>query len=370
MTDSVPPRKELLSHRLLGRILQPGGIAQEFLLIRRAFEAAGKPVPGPKDFALVGRGSGSYLLKLVTPRAPSGQSALRFLGAGRNHASGLIPSIDAKSAPVGKIVFRPLEIAGHSPRHLVDHILNPDEISALVLAGFAEAFGAEALDALRRALVEPLSVSSLPAAEFPVIFLPRPGGGDIQATPLSPAEAYIGMGDIRASRFQQQGGQPPRLRGYWHRQEVSAKPQNISFAIGKRRIRFMAWMPRVLAHWEAALHRYARGGPFPRWRDENVIPEVQRYAALLEQRGEYSNHDIRQGCDRRADNLIAAARAFVAEVANEMLAYDPAAKPQKPPKVADLIWNRTWPGDGLRNTARIALTSDHFKERLALAEAG
>ncbi len=199
MSDYLPKLDDLLSHRSLGRILKTDDIAAEFMLIRRTWEATGKPIPTAADFAFVARGSGTHLLKLVSPRAPAGQSVLRIVRVGANRHPVLVPSIDAKKAPVAKIVFRPLEVVGHPPRPLADHILNPDDLSPTVLEGFAGAFGQDALAELRKALAAPLcSVSSLPVAEFPIVFLPRPGGGDLQATPLAPAEAYVRMDEVTA----------------------------------------------------------------------------------------------------------------------------------------------------------------------------
>lgn len=365
MPDNVPPLKSLLSHRLLGRILQPDGVGAELLLIRRAWEAEGNPLPKASDFAFVGRGSGTHLLKLASPRAGAGQSVVRVVRSGANRHPSLVPSIDAKKARVAKIVFRPLEVAGFAPRHIVEHVLNPDELSPIVLSGFAAAFGQDALDALRDALTKPLQVvGRLPVAEFPIVFLPRPGGGDLQASPLAPAEAYIRMEEVTAPFFlKREEGQSPR-RGSWHRQEVSAKPQNISGAVGKRRTRFMAQMPRALSQWEAELHRYAHGGSFPRWRDDAVAEAVMRYADLLDRSKLYSNQDIRQALDRRADALIHAAREFMAEVAAEVGASQPEGKPPSPPSVIDLIVSRQWKGDG-RARARMVLTSEHFRKRLA-----
>lgn len=369
MTESLPPLKSLISHRPLGRVLRPADIAGEFLLIRAAWEATGKPAPTATDFAFVARGSGSHLLKLISPRASSGQSVLRFSREGANRRPALAPSIDAKKAPVGKIVFRPFEIEGHPPRHLVDHILNPDEVSTLVLDGFAAAFGQDALNALRDGLVTPLAVTSLPAAEFPIIFLPRPGGGDIediQATPVAPVEAYLRMEEVTAPYFQKrEEGRSDPPRGRWHRQEVSAKPQNISAAIGQRRTRFLARMPRVLGHWEAALHRYARGGGFPRWQDDGVAPAVLEYVARLDRAEDYSNQDIRRGLDHRADSLIRAARAFIAEVVQHV---GEDASRAEPPTIATLILNRAWPNDDARAAARRALTGAHFNDRLAVGK--
>lgn len=366
MTDTPPiPIDELLSHRRLGRVLQAGQLSTEFALIRKAWSEGDKPLPVPNDFARVGRGSGTHLLKLVSPRASTSENVLRFRAAGANRQPDLVPSLDAKMARVAKIVFRPLEVAGHPVRHLADHILNPDDLSPSVLEGFADAFGKETLVALRNALTELLPpITRLPHAEFPIIFLPRPGGGDLQATPLAPAGAYVRMSEVTAPfRFKQSTDHPAPRRGRWHRQHVSGKPQNISGAVGPRRTRFMATMPRLLDRLDAEIHRYVLGGGFPLWRDEGVAAEVERYADLVDRQASYSNQDIRRGADRRADVLIGAARAFVDEVMADARSSHPDASLPPPPSLANVILRRRWKGDGA-DRARRVLTGEHFRARL------
>ena len=242
MGDEIPKLDDLLLHRPLGRILELEAIGAEFALIRRAFEAEGKAVPGEKEFRRVGAGSGTHLLKLNSARVPIGQHVLRVIRPATNRHPELFPSIDAGYAKHCKLVFRPLEVAGHPTRSLADHILNPDEVvSPKVMAGFSDAFGEDALDALCEALTTPLPpIKSLPAAEFPIIFLPRPGGGDLQATPIAPAEAYVRFGEVTEPFFRKQEEGEPRVpRGRWRRQFVADKPQNISSAVGKQRTRVL-----------------------------------------------------------------------------------------------------------------------------------
>lgn len=366
MTDTPPIAiNEILSHRRLGRVLQVNQLSTEFALIRGAWLETGKPLPDADDFARVGRGSGTHLLKLVSPRASASENVLRFHAAGVNRQPNLVPSLDAKMARVAKVVFRPLEVEGHPVRHLADHVLNPDDLSPSVLEGFAAAFGEEALRMLRNALTEPLPpITRLPAAEFPIIFLPRPGGGDLQATPLAPAEAYVRMNEVTAPFFLKQGAdQPAPRRGRWHRQHVSGKPQNISGAVGPRRTRFLATMPRLLDRWEAEIHRYVLGGRFPLWRDEAVATEVEGYANLVDRQASYSDQNISRGTDRRADTLIEAARAFIDEVLADARASHPEASAPPPPSLVDVILRRRWKGDG-SDRARRVLTGEHFRGRL------
>jgi hypothetical protein len=110
MDHEAPRLEELLSHRPLGRVLEAGGIGEEFALIRQAFEQSGKSVPKVSDFERLGRGSGTHLLKLVTPRAPTGQSVVRITKKGANRHPALFPSVDAKLAPVAKLVFPPRSV--------------------------------------------------------------------------------------------------------------------------------------------------------------------------------------------------------------------------------------------------------------------
>ena len=179
MGDEVAKLDDLLSHRPLGRILEIDGIGAEFALIRNAFEAEGKAVPAEREFRRVGAGSGTHLLKLNSARAPIGQHLLRIVREAANRYPELFPSIDAGYAKHCKLVFRPLEVAGHRTRSLSDHILNPDDVvSPKVMAGFASAFGESALNALREALTTPLPpIELLPAASSPSFFYHVPVAG-------------------------------------------------------------------------------------------------------------------------------------------------------------------------------------------------
>lgn len=368
MADA-PALDALLSHRPLGRVLTPDSVQDEFALIRQAWENEKKALPTAEEFRRVGRGSGTHLLKLISPLVPADQAVLRFSAPGSNSRPAYMPSLDAKMAAVAKIVYRPLEIDGASTRSLVEHILMPDELSAAACGAFAEVFGQEALDALRSALLNPLPVvRRLPAAEFPIIYLPRPGGGDLQATPVAPAEAYVLHGRVTAPFFQQgaaeEGG---TRRGHWHKQHVSAKPQNISGAIGRSRTRFMATLPKLFAPFDAALYRYARGGAFPPWNDVSVAEAVEGYANRLHAILDHSNKDIRKGLVQRADDLILGARRHAKDVLDEIAGFGIEGAPKPPPRIADIILDRSWPGgrDGEAFAKAVqALASDHFRNRL------
>ena len=183
-------------------------------------------------------------------------------------------------------------------------------------------------------------------------------------TPIAPAEAFVRFGEVTEPYFRKQEEGAPRVpRGRWHRQFVADKPQNISSATGKQRTRYLASMPRVLDKWSAELHRYTQGGRFPRWDDDSVNEEIERYANLLDRSTEYINADIRGGLDRRAEQLIDAAREFIDETVTEVSKEYPEATLPAPPPVIAVLLSRRWPTGGF-DRARRVLTDDHFKSRL------
>ena len=353
-------KEEVLSFRCVSRILAKDDLEHEFALMRSMLKTA----PAPADFHRVGMGSGTHLLKLTTPRSDVSQSIFRFGKASSNRMSAFVPSLNAPDIPFAKIVYRPLEILGRPPRSLLDHIREPDEISEAILDAFTKVFGIDCLDALRSALLgEGQHVINLPnTGEFPIIFLPRPGGGDIQATPVSPAETFMGFKNMK------EGLEHVSWRN-WIRQSISAKPQNISGAIGGPRQRFLAEMPSVMRDYDAAILRHARGGTFPIWRDDNVEAAVLHYSGRLDLN--YNNSDIRAGTDWYADQLISGALDFIAEVrgdAREVLQKEGAADKTfpEPPRPSALILRRRWKKDD-REKALRALTSGHFRDRERIA---
>lgn len=284
--------------------------------------------------------------------------------------------MNAPDIPYAKIVYRPLEIKGRAPKSVVDHLRDPDDISEVVLEAFKSVFGDDCLDALKSTLLgDGQRITSLPdTGEFPTIFLPRPGGGDIQATPVSPVEAFMGFKTMSAAWFLKQvEDAPPVPRGRWIRQSISAKPQNISGMIGGPRQRFLAEMPSVMRDYDAAILRYSAGGSFPAWLENSVEPAVLHYAGRLSM--EYTNHNIRAGIDWYADKLIAGALSFIAEVkedVRDLLEQQDAANKtlRLPPRPSALIMRRRW-RNADREKAMKALTSEHFRdrERIALEKA-
>lgn len=282
-----------------------------------------------------------------------------------NQRPDLVPSVNAADIPAAKIVFRPMEVLGHPTKSLVGHILNPDTISDRITEGFAAVFGADVLNALKSGLLaEPAPITQLPAAEFPVIFLPNPAGGDLQATPVAPAAAYMAMRDVTAPYFRKQNKDGPRVpRGSWSRQAVSAKPQNISGAIGGPRTRFHARFPRTLSRFDAGIHRYVAGGSFPQMPGVDIADWILSYANLLDREADYSNRDIRSGLDHLADRLIREALDFTNEILAEAIRMDPGAEDLPVPSPGVILLRRRWSSDDF-DRARRALAGQHFLSRV------
>lgn len=358
---------DFISFKAVGRPVLLDRIADEFRLMKGFLK---------KDFTAeiarrIGTKSGSHLIKLVSPRADGDHATLRFDSPESNKKSSILPSVNAPDIPFCKVVFRPLEVIGHPTMTVVDHILNPADHSISVLDGFSDVFGDDVLTALQQVLSSPSAPPlKLAAGEFPIIFIPRPGGGDLQITPVSPATTFMGMKRVTNHYFQKtlpDGPRPPR--GRWTKQAVSSKPQNISGAIGGPRVRFLATMPPAMRKAEAELYRFIHGGGFPRWRDEEVSVWALRYADMLDGDTKYNNKATRAALDRAADRLIRDAVAFIAEMFEDAKnladAHDISheALPMCPTVPQVLFW-RHWGNDTDYDRARKALTSPHFDDRL------
>lgn len=312
--------------------------------------------------------SGTHILKLISPRLDGDHAVLRVASKG-NRRGAVIPSVNAPDIPYCKVIFRPLEIVGHSARSVVDHILNPEDHSDQVLDAFASVFGADTLDAMRDVLLtDATAPTKLGAGEFPIVFVPNPNGGDLQITPVAPAHAFMAMKQVTEPFFQKKSAENPNPpRGRWMKQEVSSKPQNISGAIGGPRVRFLATLPEVMGTEEADIYRFVHGGPFPAWREQGVDTRVLRYADMLDV--EYNNMNTRAALDRIADRLIAAADAFLTETLSEarelaLRSGEEGFTPKDPPGEARLLLNRRWGSPELRDRARKALTGPHFEYRV------
>ncbi len=359
--------RSLLSFRPIGEPIELAEIEDAY---RRMAREYGKPVTADA-MARVGAKSGSHLLKLISPRADGDQSVMRPASQTANQHSDMVPSVNAADIPVAKIAFRPMELLGHPTKSLVGHILNPDSVSDCITGGFAAVFGSDVLNALKFSLLaDAAPITRLPAAEFPIIFLPNPAGGDLQATPVAPAAAYMGMRAVTASYFRkQEKGASKVPRGSWSRQAVSAKPQNISGAIGGLRTRFHARFPGTLNRLDAEIRRFVSSGSFPRMPGVDIADWILRYANLLDREAEYSNRDIRSGLDRLADRLILEVFDFIDEILAEAIRVDSAAGDLPTPPPGVVLLRRYWVQDGF-DRARRALADQHFLSRLKAAEDG
>lgn len=358
-------KNDLLSFKKTGRVLSLDTLNDEFSMIE---EAVGTGKLTAEKARCVCEKSGTHLLKMVSARTHTDSAVLYIQPSGTNERPDILPSVNAPDIPYCKVLYRPLEFEGRPARSVVDDIMNPDDLSDVVLQAFASVFGQDVLDAARDALLySPKKVKKLAAGEFPIIFVPRATGGDLQLTPVSPAMAFMGVKAAINALYERKEaiGLP---RGAFETQSISSKPQNISGAIGGPRKRIMARLPHVMEQAEAEMHRYVHGGSFPRWRDNAVANWVIRYADMLEADKAYNDHNTRAALDRTADHLILDAMAFIAETVEEArltanadgAASDELAKPPDPDSV---ILRRSWPQDGF-DRARKALTSVHFHHRL------
>lgn len=371
-TEEVFKKDDLLSFKPLGRPLSLEQLPDEFVRIK---DVLGKPLT--KDIAQrICEKSGSHLIKLVSPRVEGDHAILRFDDPNSSQRATVLPSVNAPDIPFCKVIFRPLEITGHPAMSVVDHILNPVEASESVLSAFASVFGQEVLTLMKTLLTSaPAAPTKLAAGEFPIIFIPRPGGGDLQVTPVSPAATFMGMKRVTSHYFQKAAPDEPRPpRGRWTKQSISSKPQNISGAIGGPRVRFLATMPPTMQQTDAELYRYVQGGSFPRWRDDEVAVWVLRYADMLEADTTFNNKDTRAALDRTADRMIRDAADFInetlADAADLAALHDSAAQVfPLSPSLAQVLIRRRWPNDAEHARARKALSSPHFENRVRKSRA-
>ena len=369
-----PKKKDVLSFEEVGRPIQLGGVADEFRLMKSHL----KETFTCEIAKRVCEKSGSHLLKMISPRVDTDHACLYFSDPNSNERPKILPSVNAADLPFCKVLYRPLEIIGRSKRSVIDQIMSPDDASEAVLGAFAEVFGKDVLEAVRETLLqERKDVTELAASEFPVIFVPQVEGGDIQITPVSPAEAFMGVKSAIDALYNQKkvDGLSGQLYGFFEKQFISSKPQNISGAIGGPRKRVLAKLPPTMEQTEAEIYRCAHGGSFPRWRDDAVADCVLRYADMLEADKTYNDRNTRKALNGIADRLIGDAQNFIDEMVEEIrsAAHElglTAATVSDPPDPAIVLIRRRWPKDSYDSydsydKARKALTSGHFKDRMA-----
>lgn len=365
--DENPKKDEVLSFNAKGRKLHLSNVADEFRLMQ---EILAKELT-PEIAARVCEKSGSHLIKLVSPRVDGDHATLRINDPNSKRRSQLLPSTNAPDIPFCKVLFRPLEVEGYAVMSVVDHILNPESHSAQVLGDFSSVFGEDVLAAMQAVLLSPpRAPTNLGAGEFPIIFIPRSGGGDLQITPVSPVSTFMGIKRVTDYYFQRASPDTPRPpRGRWIRQAVSSKPQNISGAIGGPRMRFFATLPPIMQQSEAELFRFIHGGGFPRWRDDEVADWVLRYADKLDADANYNNQNTRSALDAMADRLIRETYAFISETLGDAkkMAEDKGMSVDQlaaAPSTPQVLIRRFWGKEPNFDRAKNAVTSPHFENRL------
>ena len=358
-------KDELLSFRETGRILEPCAIESEFEHMRKA---CGGPPVTLERLTAVCRSIGTHNLKIVSADMPVAGATLRVATGEDGRRAAMLPACGAQDIRVAKLLLRPLEVEGFQARSMVEHVVRPDDLSNRIYEAFGAVFGAEALVAVREALcgaAEP--VRKLNAGQFPVVFVPRPGGDDLQVTPVFPAECYMEMQALEREFYWEPGADGKRpFRGAWVRQVVSAKMRNVSGAMSGSQVRFLAEMPPGMRQEEAEIWRFVHGGRFPRWRERDVSGSVLRYADRLEADRRFNNANTRRALDEAADRLIERASDFASEIVEDAgrLAQELSVSVDfgsRTPTIASILLARGWGSDLAR--ARRALTGSHFSYR-------
>ena len=210
--DQKPLKKEdFLSFKALGRPISLDGVVDELQVMKGDLGEN----PTPEVARSICEKSGSHLIKLVSSRVDGDHATLRFDDTASNRRSSILPSVNAADIPFCKVVFRPLEVTGYPAMSIIDHILNPEGHSGQVLGAFANVFGENVLCAMKEVLLSPPSVPrKLGVGEFPIIFVPRPGGNDLQITPVSPVTTFMGMKRV-TDPYPERAVKPrPSGRGY------------------------------------------------------------------------------------------------------------------------------------------------------------
>lgn len=368
MNKTLEPKPaDVLTFRDPGRLLELSGLVGEFHLMKEHLKGRAFTVQVAERIC---KKSGTHLLKMVSPRVDGDHACLYIEPRESNTKPKILPSTNAPDIPFCKVLFRPLEIREHPTASIIEHILNPDDISSQVLEAFSHVFGGDVLEAIEKTLASSTRrVTKLAAGEFPIIYLPRNGGGDIQVTPVAPASTFSNMGLATRGFFQKQKVGAKRVpRGKFHKQAISSKPQNISGAISGRRTRLLAELPPGLRRGEAEIYRFIHGGSFPRWHHPNIGDRILRYADMLTANADYNNKDTRQALDRTADRLIADVQDFLQEMGAEIQQaaekFDVDAK-TLPASVTteQVLIRRYWIDDNFLK-ARKAMLSVHFQYRL------
>ena len=364
-TASRKDKEDVLSLKSTGRIIDLKSVGDDFKLMQSLLKN-----PLTVEVATrVCQKSGTHLLKTITPRISGEQTCLYIDDPVSSERPEIFPSSDAKDSPFCKILWHPFEITGRQVRSVVDNIMNPDDISDIILGAFADVFGQDILDAIRKVLIgKTYHITELASQEFPIIFVPRPDGRDLQITPVSPMIAFNDVENSINTLYEQKETYSFDKSSF-ARQLISGKPQNISPVIAKSRRRLMAKMPNVLNRTESEIYNYVINDIFPRRRNSHIAECTARYADMLEQNKIFNNRNTRNALNNMANFLICDALDFIDNVltkARNMADEHDIEFPDHPnsPGPADVLLY-CCPGN-LFDKVRKALTSKHFNHRVKL----
>lgn len=361
MTDVAVDDGRVLSFRDPGAPFAADQIGNIYADFKEAASSKDKPFTDDTGkFAQVAQNSGTHILKLLNKQ--SEDHVLRLAAPGVNRRPKFFPSMNAALGKYAKIIFQPVAILGvPGYKSLVDHILEPDDISAAIEASFVEAFSKESLLALKEGLLEDRSgVGRLHAQNFPVVYAPSPDGGDLQLTPIAPLQVYA---DFKGEVIPEVGSKESiRLS----RQEVTSKTQNISIFIGGPRVRFSGSVPPALANGDAGVIRMVKGGPIPAPSSEDLTDRLDHLVKLHYAKTDYAagkgyfNADMEKGLRRLAGWLIDEAIAWVSDI--EEAAQEIEAEFVMPKADYGLLLLRGYRGDhASREKVRVALRDSSFR---------
>lgn len=340
----------------------------EVKALAKSHEAEPKYIDSSKFAEVVAKNSGSHLLKSRKADFGGSTAVLRLTPRASNRMDCFLPSINAADIKCAKILYRPIEVEGHARiAGLVDHIVEPDAISEEIYASFASAYGVDVLQEVKDALLsEGEFCSTLPATEFPIIFVPGPCG-DIQITPIHPARAFIRMRDIRRPFFEKRakGDDRPRPRGSFSVQAVSSQLQNVSGAYTGGRVRFHAEFPETLTMQRAQVYRFAMGGRQPSIAEDGISDRLESYIALMESWSKHHSPEIEASMTRLAKAILRIATEIAGEIIEEAKSIKPDIEGQIDIPSLILSTYRTDKnpeGEYRRNRARSALRDRHFRK--------
>jgi hypothetical protein len=317
--ERTEENKRELSFRNPGEAFALQDISQVYHVLK---EVAGIK-DNPAKFAAVAANSGTHTLKLLN--SGSQDHVLRITP--KEGEARYFPSMNAALGAYAKILYQPVLFEGiDGARSLIDHILQPDGLSAQMEEAFANAFSHESLRLVLDGLLEGRDyVSRLHHENFPIVYVPHPdkSGESLQLTPISPTRVYS---DFKSEVLPEKGSKERiRLSG----QEISSKMQNISVALGGPRRRFHATVPDAMLHQDAAILRLVKGGPVPVLSSYELSERLDHlvklhYAKIDHQNGKgYFNADMEAGLRRLARWIVVEAIFWTEEVRQQAQDLEP-----------------------------------------------